>query len=1181
MHVISESNYSIDPVSDVILDADLLAVIDALPICINLLTLDGRVIYANRAARETFPLNDGEASGKGEPLVDLFPWCNAPAASAELISSIARAAEGETIRFEAELPIGKERPAVFAVNVAPSVDMTGAIRQLIVSLESVGVGKSAAEASPDSDSRLNFIYNNVADCIFLLAVEPDDCYRFLSINDPFMPITGLRREQVIGKRIEEVLPESSHALVIGKYREAIRENKIVRWEEVAVFPAGVRIGEVSVTPVLDESGICIQLLGVVHDVTASREAEAALKIREERLRLALESSRMGVWDWNVVDNTVEWAANLEAMFGLEPESFSGSFDSFLALVHVDDREMFEAAVRRALEHGADYKLDYRAVLPNGEVRWMHTEGHIISDEDGRPVRMLGINIDITEQKLADLQRQEAQQMLDSALRTSREGFVLLRLRDEMFLDVNDGWLSLTGFERDEIVGKTTTEKNLWVNPEDRERFGRLMHERGSVKDFEFTYLNKASALRKASFSAEVVNAGGEPCALIIGRDITEQTLEREALRESEARLQRLVESNIIGVIFSDFQGNVTMANDAYLQLTGYSREDLSLGKIRWTEMTPAEYRARDERAIAEIKSTSRCTPYEKEYIRKDGGRVPILIGIARLNEGKDACVAFILDLTDRKHGESLLEAQRQVLELIATGAPLPQVLELIVRAIEAHANEALGSILLLDENGLTLRHGAAPSLPPLYTSAIDGISIGPNVGSCGTAAFLRERVIVSDLATDPRWADHRDLAMKHGLRACWSTPILSTGSQVLGTFAIYYREPRHPSPAELKVTELATHLAGIAIERKHAEVALAKSVNRLRTIIETEPECVKVIGRDHLLWEMNPAGLKMIEADSFEQVRGRSVLSRVAPENRAAFQALVDMVLEGQTGTLEYGIVGFKGKHSWAETHAVPLRDHEGEIIGVLGVTRDITDRKLAEDQLKSLGEKLRNLTERLQRVREEESTRIARELHDELGQALTGIVIDLSWLEEKLFDDEDRGARTALIGRVRSATKRANSTVDTVRRIATRLRPALLDDFGVAAAIEWLAQEFEQQTGIHCEVKTQIAPRELPEGIATAVFRIFQEALTNIARHARAANVSITLQEVDGHLCLDVKDDGRGANVTELTGAHSLGVLGMRERALLLGGEVRISGSPGAGTTVSVSIPFPGNSTEDSSAGE
>src|SRR6266446_5191465 len=182
-----------------------------------------------------------------------------------------------------------------------------------------------------------------------------------------------------------------------------------------------------------------------------------------------------------------------------------------------------------------------------------------------------------------------------------------------------------------------------------------------------------------------------------------------------------------------------------------------------------------------------------------------------------------VDVTDRKRAEMLLGGEKRLLEMIARGDSRAHVLDALCRLVEELASGALTSILLLDPKTSQLRHGAAPSLPIEYAEAIDGSVIGPCVGSCGTAAYRAEPVIVSDIARDPLWANFRDLALGHGLRACWSTPIMSSAGRVLGTFAIYYREPRSPTPQEHDLIEQITHLASIAVEREQAEEALRQA----------------------------------------------------------------------------------------------------------------------------------------------------------------------------------------------------------------------------------------------------------------------------------------------------------------------------------------------------------------------
>jgi PAS domain S-box-containing protein len=239
----------------------------------------------------------------------------------------------------------------------------------------------------------------------------------------------------------------------------------------------------------------------------------------------------------------------------------------------------------------------------------------------------------------------------------------------------------------------------------------------------------------------------------------------------------------------------------------------------------------------------------------------------------------------------------------------------------------------------------------------------------------------------------------------------------------------------------------------------------------------------------------------------------------------------------------------------------------LLAVATDITERKDAEEKARRSRAELRALAARLLLVREEERTRIAREIHDELGQALTGLKLDLAWLQPRI---DDRGELSEW---VRSIVQRVDSTMDSVRRIATDLRPSILDHLGLVAAIEWQAQEFERRTGVTASVRTNAPDVAVDEVRATAVFRMLQETLTNVARHARASRVDIELTVGNLDLALDVRDNGRGITPAEIAGGRSLGLVGLRERAIACGGLVSIRGTPGQGTHVAVRVPLPGHS--------
>jgi signal transduction histidine kinase len=227
-------------------------------------------------------------------------------------------------------------------------------------------------------------------------------------------------------------------------------------------------------------------------------------------------------------------------------------------------------------------------------------------------------------------------------------------------------------------------------------------------------------------------------------------------------------------------------------------------------------------------------------------------------------------------------------------------------------------------------------------------------------------------------------------------------------------------------------------------------------------------------------------------------------------------------------------------------------------------ENRKAQEKLVRSHDQLRALTGHLQFVREEERSRIAREVHDELGQSLTGLKIDLSWLSGKVGGDR------ALQRKIKSMSADVDNTIQIVRRIATAMRPGVLDNLGLAAAIEWQAMDFQESTGIPCEVMIEVKEAIWDREFSTTCFRIFQETLTNIIRHANATRVSVRLSQVDHELVLTVRDNGRGILEKEIIHPRSIGLIGMRERVAQVGGQVFLFGVPGRGTTVTMRVPMP-----------
>jgi PAS domain S-box-containing protein len=348
--------------------------------------------------------------------------------------------------------------------------------------------------------------------------------------------------------------------------------------------------------------------------------------------------------------------------------------------------------------------------------------------------------------------------------------------------------------------------------------------------------------------------------------------------------------------------------------------------------------------------------------------------------------------------------------------------------------------------------------------------------------------------------------------------------------------------------------------RKKAEEALQQSESRLRAIVETEPECVTIVAPNGNTLQMNPAGLDMIEADSFAEVRGKSLFPLIVPEHRAMFQAFFRAVCGGERANLEFEIAGLKGTRRWVESYAVPIDDETGSSC-VLAVMRDLTERKQAEKAL-------RGLSTRLLQLQDEERRRLARELHDAIGQNLAALVMNLT-LAHKSADKRNPQARRAISGSLEVAER----CLKEMRTLSYLLHPPLLDEDGLASALAWYVKGFGERSRIKTDLKVSPSFGRLPQEVETTLFRVVQEGLTNVHRHSKSPTARIRLSRNPNEVKLEIRDKGQGMPAKTLRldipngGDLGVGILGMRERARQLGGRLEITSSR-RGTIVRVVIP-------------
>jgi PAS domain S-box-containing protein len=305
------------------------------------------------------------------------------------------------------------------------------------------------------------------------------------------------------------------------------------------------------------------------------------------------------------------------------------------------------------------------------------------------------------------------------------------------------------------------------------------------------------------------------------------------------------------------------------------------------------------------------------------------------------------DITEVKEEEFFRAGQSRVLEMIAADAPLADVLTSLVLLMEGQAEGLRCSILLLNRDGKHVRHGAAPNLPEAYVKAVDGSPIGPRNGSCGTAMYTRRPVVVTNVMTDPLWTDYRELAQICGLHACWSTPILSWQGDVLGSFAMYRQETRGPQPEETRLTEIATHIAGIAIDRQRQQEILRERDARINLAAESADLAFWVLYPEQGAAWMSDKGRRIYGFDSNLPLTCELILSRVHPEERAAVKAEYDRAcsLHGAFES-EHRLLLPYGKTRWVIMRGRCLQDEHGNLLETIGVTLDVSPQKQAALQL-------------------------------------------------------------------------------------------------------------------------------------------------------------------------------------------------------------------------------------------
>ena len=629
-----------------------------------------------------------------------------------------------------------------------------------------------------------------------------------------------------------------------------------------------------------------------------KRAEAALQRTRAYMAESERLSLTGSFSWNVVTGELSWSDEVFRIYESDP-STKLTLEQVRKRIHPDDLDLFDQTVERGAREMKDFQYEHRIVMPNGSIKHLELLSHAVKDKSGTVVEYVGAVKDVTERKRTEALLAGEKRLLEmiatgillgkilevlcQIIEEQRSGTlasVLLLSSDGIHLDsaagpsLPEGWVrqmaslaigpcagscGTAAYRASAVIVSDIATDPLWDVPEHRAAalsYGLRASWSSPILSSEGKVLGTFCMYYRETKSPTPDDLELIELATYLARVAIERDRAEEALRRSECFLadgQRI--SHTGSWSWNVSSGKVAWSEE-HFRIFGFDPEKTEPSFYLFLETVHPEDRLFIEGGLD--KAVRGKSGFDMEFrIALADGSIKNVQGVGRpvLTHSGDIShyVGTTVDITARKHAEALLAGEKRLLEMVAQGDSLTHILDALCRLVEELASGALSSILLLEPNGNRLRHLAAPSLPKAYLDAIDGSVIGPSAGSCGTAAYRAKPVIVSDIANDPLWTDYRDVALPHGLRACWSSPILSSEGSVLGTFAIYYREPRTPTSEQLEIIERITHLASITLERKRAENALRASEQVARgqaealvqslDILATAPPPEKFIGQ--------------------------------------------------------------------------------------------------------------------------------------------------------------------------------------------------------------------------------------------------------------------------------------------------------------------------------------------------
>ena len=883
----------------------------------------------------------------------------------------------------------------------------------------------------------------------------------------------------------------------------------------------------------ETNGDPVRMMGIAVDITDRRRVEEALRENEQRFRLAVQAGRMYAFDWDVLTDVIERSKESADILHCQDTEYDTG-RNFAARLHQDDVASYTAAEARLTPENPTYQTSFRTMDSDGSFTWLEETGRASFDAQGKLVRVIGMVADITERKQAEGRLREYEKAVEGS-----EEMIAVVDREYRYLIANRRFLKLRNLTKEQVVGHLVPEvlnKGVFeevVKAKLDECFA------GNIVRFEMRYTYPEVGERDLFVSYfPIEGAAGVDRAACILQDITERKQAQEALKKSEEKFAKTFQHGPMALTLTSAKDHRYIdVNGAFEQITGWCRDEV-IGRTPldielW--VNPAERYELAKRLL-----TERSLRNMEFRFRMRDGSIRIGSASAELIElnGEPCMLAMVADATEYKRSQDALResearerARVKELEAILDAVPVPVLIAHDAECRHITGNRA-ASEQLREPRGQNLSQSAPPGERPAFRQIKNGVEISADLlpmqqaAATGKPMYQRELTLLYEDGTT------RDEIAN-------AVPLLDEAGK-----------PRGAVGASIDVTQL-----------KRTERALRDSEDKLRLLLDSTAEAIYGIDLEHRCTFCNPAGLRALGYEHVDEVLGKNMHKLIHhthadgtlfPEEECRIHQ-VTQTGEGVHAEDE-ALWRADGTSFPTEYWSYPQRRGE-EVVGAVVTFIDITARKLAEAALA-------NVSRKLIEAQEQERTRIGRELHDDIGQRLALLAVELQQLQKDplIFPRH----RNRLVG----LHKRASEIAADTQSLSHELHSARLQYLGLAAAIRGFCREFGEQQRVKIDLKIDDLPSPLSAEISLCLFRVLQEALHNSSKHSGALRFEVRLWGTANEIHLTVRDFGKGFDRETAKTSQGIGLISMEERLKLVNGTLSIESQPGSGTTIEARVP-------------